>query len=175
MPLWLKGKGYSIADINIYPTIVNVIAFIATLLYAWSSDSVFRGARWPPIVFSGIVNIIAYASLAAWNIPDGWKWTCYMLQGFGGGISGLTFAWAHEICSDDNEERALVTGSMNEMAYVFQAWLPLLIWQQVEAPRYPKGFATLVGIAVGLIGTTFLIRHLYHKERVQKKALLSRA
>ena len=44
--------------------------------------------------------------------------------------------WAHEICSDDNEERAIVTGSMNQMAYVVQIWLPLLIWQQIDAPMY---------------------------------------
>jgi MFS transporter, ACS family, pantothenate transporter len=51
--------------------------------------------------------------------------------GFGGGISGLTFAWAHKISSDDNEERStLVTDAMNQVARVFQAW-------QVEAPAYP--------------------------------------
>jgi hypothetical protein len=33
-----------------------------------------------------------------------------------------------------------VVGSMNEMAYVFQAWLPQVVWRQVEAPGYRKGF-----------------------------------
>ncbi|KAK3937976.1 major facilitator superfamily domain-containing protein [Diplogelasinospora grovesii] len=136
--LWLKSEGYSVTAINSYPTITAGITVITTLLYAWTSDSIFRGARWPPIVFSGFINIIVYSSLAAWDIPNGWRWACYLLAGFGGGISGLTFAWAHEICKDDNEERAIVTGSMNEMAYVVQAWLPLLIWQQVEAPQYRK-------------------------------------
>lgn len=166
--LWLKSKGQSITEINTYPTITAAITVITTLIYAWTSDTVFRGARWPPIVFSGLVNIVIYASLAAWNIPDGWKWACFLLAGFGGGISGLTFAWAHEICGDDNEERALVTGAMNEMAYVFQAWLPLLIWRQVEAPVYHKGYTTSIFIAVAMIVTALLIRLLDHRERARK-------
>ena len=117
-PLWLKAEGYSIREINIYPTITEVISIITTLIYAWTSDSLFRGARWPAIIFSGFVKIFAYICLTVWNIPNGLKWASFLLCGFGGGISGLTFAWAHEICSDDNEERALVTGSMNQMAYV---------------------------------------------------------
>ncbi|KAI0133236.1 MFS general substrate transporter [Hypoxylon sp. NC0597] len=166
--LWLKSEGYSVTAINSYPTIASAIAVVFTYIYAWTSDSVFKGARWPPMIFSGVVNIITNTSLAVWNIPVGWKWFCYIIGMIGGGISGLTFAWAHEICSDDNEERALVVASMNEMAYVVQAWLPLIIWQQVEAPRYHKGFITMVFIAAGLIVTSLSIRVLHHRERARK-------
>lgn len=170
--IWLKQRGYNITQINTYPTITTAVTVITTLFYAWTSDGLLQGQRWPPIVFSGLMNIIVYASLRVWSIPDGWKWACFVLAGCGGGISGLLFAWAHEICADDNEERALVTGTMNEMAYVVQAWLPLLVWQQVEAPRYPKGYPTSVGIAVGLIGTTLLIKKLHGREIIQKQSLV---
>lgn len=36
-------------------------------------------------------------------------------------MSGLLFSWANEICSADNEERALVVALMNDFAYVVQA------------------------------------------------------
>ncbi|KAI1336001.1 pantothenate transporter liz1 [Xylariaceae sp. FL0016] len=166
--LWLKSEGYSVNAINTYPTITAGIQVISTFVYAWTSDTIFRGVRWPAIVFSATVNIVINASLAAWNVPNGWKWACYLMGGLSGGISGLTFAWAHEICSDDNEERALVVATMNEMAYVVQAWLPLIIWQQVEAPEYHKGFVTMVFIAAGMITTTFTIRFLHCRERIQK-------
>ncbi|KAK2018025.1 major facilitator superfamily transporter [Colletotrichum eremochloae] len=166
--IWLKGQGYSVKEYNTYPTITSAITVVTTWIYAWSSDSVFKGERWPPIVFSGVLSVAIYSSLAAWNIPDAWKWGCFLLSGFGGGISGLTFAWAHEICKDDNEERALVTGAMNQMAYVFQAWLPLLIWQQVEAPRYPKGYITMVFFAVGMASTALLIKYLHRRELGKK-------
>lgn len=42
---------------------------------------------------SQIINIICYASLAIWNIPTGWKWTCYILSGAGYGLSGLLMAY----------------------------------------------------------------------------------
>ena len=163
--LWLKQEGYPVREINLYPTIVEVVSIVTTLIYAWTSDSVFRGARWPAIVFSGCVKIVAYVSLTVWSVANGLKWASFLLTGFGGGISGLTFAWAHEICSDDNEERALVTGAMNEMAYVFRAWLPLVIWQQVEAPSYPKGYPTMVGLSVALIVIAFIIRALHKREQ----------
>lgn len=126
---------YEIWQINVYPTTTYAVAVVTTLIYAWSSDSFLRGSRWPPMIFGASMNIITCASLAVWDISVGWKWACYILAGCGYGLSGLCFAWAHEICAYDNEERALVTASMNEMAYVFQAWLPLVIWQQVDAPE----------------------------------------
>jgi MFS transporter, ACS family, pantothenate transporter len=166
--IWLKDQGYPVRLANIYPTIVEVISIITTLIYAWTSDSLFRGARWPAVVFSGFVKIIAYSSLTAWKVPTGLIWASFLLCGFGGGISGLLFAWAHEICSEDNEERALVIGSMNGMAYVFQAWVPLVIWQQVEAPSYPKGYPTMVAMSLALILNAFTLRWL-HKRQDKKK------
>ncbi|KAI1214749.1 MFS general substrate transporter [Annulohypoxylon truncatum] len=171
--IWLKQEGYSVTAINSYPTISSAIAVIFTYIYAWTSDSLFKGERWPAMVFSGVVNIITNTSLGVWNIPVGWKWACYIIGTIGGGISGLTFAWAHEICSDDNEERALVVGTMNEMAYVVQAWLPLIIWQQVDGPRYRKGFITMVFIAAGLIVTSLTIRILHRRERAKKARSVS--
>lgn len=167
--IWLKEQGYPVRLANIYPTMAEVIGVVTTLIYAWTSDTIFRGARWPAIVFSGLVKIVAYVSLTVWKVPTGLIWASFLLCGFGGGISGLTFAWAHEICSDDNEERALVTGTMNGMAYVFQAWLPLVIWKQVEAPSYPKGYPTMVALSVALIGNAFVLRWL-HKRQIKKKA-----
>lgn len=78
-------------------------------------------------------------------------------------------SWAHEICTKDNEERAIVVAAMNEMAYVLQAWLPLIIWQQVEAPNYRKGFVTITFLSAALIVTAFTIRILHARELAQEK------
>lgn len=111
-----KSHKYKIWQVNVYPTTTYAVQIVTTLAYAWTSDSVFRGARWPAFLIGGAMNIICYTSLAVWDIPVGWKWACLILMGSGFGLSGMCFAWAHEICSDDNEERALVTATMNEMA-----------------------------------------------------------
>jgi len=57
---------------------------------------------------------------------------------------------------------------MNEMAYVLQAWLPLIIWQQVEAPRYHKGYVTMVFLSATLIATALVIRVLHKKQNLRK-------
>ncbi|KAL2848597.1 major facilitator superfamily domain-containing protein [Aspergillus pseudodeflectus] len=159
---------YSISQINSYPTTTPAVQVVTTLIYAWSSDSWLGGRRWPPILVGAVSNIVCYASLAVWDIPIGWKWACYILCGAGYGLSGLCMAWAHEICSSDNEERALVVGSMNEMAYVFQAWLPQVVWQQVDAPQYRKGFITGTVMGVLLIFTTVAILFLERWENAKK-------
>jgi ACS family pantothenate transporter-like MFS transporter len=53
---------------------------------------------------------------------------------------------------------------MNEMAYVLQAWLPLLVWQQVDAPNYRKGFVTVTFLSAALIATAIIIRVLHARE-----------
>jgi len=132
------------------------------------SDTICNGARWPPIVFASTVQIIGQASLAAWDIPSGWKWFCFLSMGMAGGTGGMSYAWAHEITSADNEERALVTAAMNELASVFQAWLPLLVWRVTEAPRYMKGFVTMTVLWFFVIVIVFVIRHLQKREIAQK-------
>lgn len=170
--IWLKQQGYTITQINTYPTLTTAVQIITTIIYAWTSDTILQGERWPPIIFSGVVIIIVNMSLAIWNIPTGWKWACFILAGCSSGISGLIYAWMHEICAEDNEERALVAGSMNEMANTVQAWLPLLIWQQVEAPEYPKGYPASIGIAVAMMATAMTIRHLQRREVASRQLRL---
>ena len=159
-----RNPSYTISQINVYPTGTYAVQIVTTLAYAWSSDSFLKGIRWPPIVFGGLMNIMCYVSLAIWDIPVGWKWACFYLAGFGGGLSGLCFAWAHEICADDNEERAIVVATMNEMAYVMQAWLPLIVWQQVDAPNYRTGYITVSCLSFMLIVTALSLRVAHHRQ-----------
>ncbi|GAM37431.1 hypothetical protein TCE0_024f07348 [Talaromyces pinophilus] len=168
---WLKhstNPKYTVPQINAYATTPYAVQVVTTLIYAWTSDTIFKGRRWPPILFGALSNIVCGASLLAWDIPRGWKWFCYIYSGAGYGLSGLCMAWAHEICTEDNEERALTVGSMNEMAYVFQAWLPLIVWQQVDAPRYHKGWITMITMSCILITTAFIIRFLHKREKLSK-------
>ena len=87
-----KNPKYTISEINTYPTGTSAVQVVTTLVYVWVSDSVLNGARWPPIVFGGVVNIIVYVSLAVWDIPVGWKWGCFYIMGCGFGLSGLCMA-----------------------------------------------------------------------------------
>jgi MFS transporter, ACS family, pantothenate transporter len=58
---------------------------------------------------------------------------------------------------------------MNEMAYVLQAWLPLIVWQQVDAPQYQKGFITISFLSATLIATALVVRLLHKRQNLQKE------
>lgn len=62
---------------------------------------------------------------------------------------------------------------MNEFAYVVQAWLPLIVWQQVDEPEYRKGYITVTCLSVSLIITAFATRWLYNGQ-LGRKALETR-
>ncbi|KAL2826748.1 pantothenate transporter [Aspergillus pseudoustus] len=149
---------YTVAQINIYPSATNAVQVVTTLAYAWLSDSVFRGRRWPPLLFGGIVDLVCTIPLSIWNISAAWKWTSFILWGAGYGLSGICLSWAQEICSDDNEERALVVATMNTMSHVLQAWLPQIVWQQVDAPQYRSGYISSAAMAVALIVMVWAVR-----------------
>ena len=53
---------------------------------------------------------------------------------------------------------------MNEMAYVLQAWLPLIVWQQVDAPEYRKGFITVTFLSAALIGVGIVTKVLHRRQ-----------
>lgn len=122
---------------------------------------------------AGMTNIIINASLTALNIPLGWKWTCYILGGLPTGLGALLMAWANEVCGDDSEERAFVVATMSTMGPAEQAWLPLLIWKQVDAPRCHKGFMSMIFIAIALMAATMLTRFLQKKENSKKESARS--
>ncbi|KAH8704223.1 major facilitator superfamily domain-containing protein [Talaromyces proteolyticus] len=161
---------YTVSQINNYSTTTSALQVLMTLIYAWLSDTILRGRRWPPLVFGGVVNIICYVSLAVWDIPKWWKWTCFIASGASYGLGGLCMAWANEVCEDDSEERAITIAAMNEVAYILQIWLPLIVWQQVEAPRYFKGYVTVSFMSVLLIIMCFIVRRLHNREISTRKS-----
>lgn len=88
---------YKVWQINFYPTATGAVQVVMTLIYAWTSDSVFRGARWPAFILGGLLNIICYVSLSIWDIPMGWKWACLSLAGGGYGLSGKSLKYLFNV------------------------------------------------------------------------------
>ncbi|KAH8092630.1 MFS general substrate transporter [Cristinia sonorae] len=179
MTFWLQSFNkpghtvYTVAQINTYPFGGYVVAIIMTLIYAWTSDGI--GARWPPIVFAALWNMVNSIVLAATplytNITR--RWIFYYMGGCMSGLSGLILAWTNELTGYDNEKRSFVVACCNTFAYVFQAWLPIVIFPQVEQPRVFKGNVTNAGIDFALVCVAFLA--LYLQTRDEKRAAALRA
>ena len=58
-----KNPKYTVAQINDYPTGTSAVQVVTTLAYAWLSDSVLKGRRWPPIVFGAVSHPFSVSGL----------------------------------------------------------------------------------------------------------------
>lgn len=107
--------------------------------------------------------------LAIWSIPIGLKWFSFFASRVGVAYGPLAMTWANEICGADAEERAIVLGIMNAAGYAFNAWLPLLTYPTVDAPRFKKGFtySTVAFVAEGIM--TWTVWLLARGERRKKQ------
>ncbi|KAK0440166.1 MFS general substrate transporter [Armillaria borealis] len=157
MIFWLKSFNteghtkYTVSQINIYPVGINVVQIITTLIYAWWSDAIEK--RWPPIIAAGVCNIIVCIVLASTplytNVAR--RWAFYYMTQVCNGLSGIILAWTNELTGSDSEKRAFVVACCNSFAYVFEAWLPIVIFPQVDQPRVFVGNVTTIFITVAMI------------------------
>ncbi|PIL35309.1 MFS general substrate transporter [Ganoderma sinense ZZ0214-1] len=164
---------YTIGQINTYPLGIQAVQVVTTLIYAWWSDIV--RARWPPMLLAGTwamtTNIVLASTPLYEHITR--RWVFYYFTLVQGGLSGLILAWANELTGHDNEKRAFVVASCNMFAYVVQAWLPILIFPQVEQPRVFKGNVTTACINFSMM--CFAMLTLYLSKRDQRRERKLRA
>lgn len=58
---------------------------------------------------------------------------------------------------------------MHEVAYIVQIWLPLIVWQQVDAPQYHKGYITATVMSSVMIVVCLVVRALNKREVKMKR------
>jgi ACS family pantothenate transporter-like MFS transporter len=139
MNLWLKSlKIYSVEKINEIPTGGYAIEIVSALVFAIYAD--YTGRRWVVITAAGLLGMIGGiilacqpASIAATFV--GWYFTFIPV-----GAGAVLFAWVNELCQSNAEQRGFMLGLLNTIAYVFSAFIPLLIYPSSKAPKYPVGY-----------------------------------
>ncbi|KAL1962660.1 hypothetical protein VTN77DRAFT_9294 [Rasamsonia byssochlamydoides] len=148
MNLWLKSLNrYTVPEINTYPTVINAVTIVTTLLYGWVSDAI--QLRSPIVYFSLAVCFFAAMNLAIWDgVPFGLKWTSYYLTGFAMGSGPVFLTMVNEVCAGDSLERKIILGSTNSVAYAFNAWIQLITYNTNYAPRFLVGNSVTVGLIV---------------------------
>ncbi|KAF1955355.1 pantothenate transporter liz1 [Byssothecium circinans] len=138
--VWLKStKKWSTEEVNIIPTAGYGAQIFFTLGYAWTSDAI--GKRWPVIIAACIPALVGCIILSVWpehNIPammSGW-----ILTFLETGAGALIITWINEICSESAEHRIVIIGIVEAIAFTFQAWVPLLVYDTGKAPKFPIGY-----------------------------------
>ena len=150
-PLWLLANSperFSISQVNNYPTIQSAVGIIAQFFFAGLADTF---SIYPFLTITQCLFIISYSSLAAWNIPDGWRWVCFLIIGFDGVNQAIISGWANRSCRHDNEERAFVLGFSDAVSQAISVWTNIVFYPTSDAPKFRKGFiVSLVGAIVML-------------------------
>ncbi|KAL2815212.1 major facilitator superfamily domain-containing protein [Aspergillus cavernicola] len=165
MNLWLKSLDrYSVTQINTYPTVINAITIVTSLIYGWTSDAM--QLRSPIVFFSLTVCFFAAMNLAIWDgVPFGLKWASYYLTGFAQGSGPVFLTMVNEMCAGDSLERKIILGSTNSIAYAFNAWIPLISYNTTYAPRFLVGNSVTVGLIVCAAVTLVLGVYLERREK----------
>ena len=139
------------------------MTIVTTLAYGWTSDAL--QLRSPIVYFSLTVCLFAAINLSIWNgVPFGLKWASYYLTGFAQGSGPIFLTMVNEACADDTLERKFILGTTNSVAYAFNAWIPLLTYDTVYAPRFLVGNSVTTALIVCAASTLTLAVYLQRKD-----------
>ncbi|KIJ05816.1 hypothetical protein PAXINDRAFT_103622 [Paxillus involutus ATCC 200175] len=163
MGQWLSAiGGYSIEQVDYYPSGVTAFGIVSTLVCATWTD--YTRVRWPVLVYMCFSCTIAAICILIWSSPTGVKFFAYYLAGAAYSGQATTFAWANQICADDNQERVIVLASMNMWNNAVNAWWPLLFYPATDAPRFKKGMIAMICTCAATLGVTWLVWFLERRE-----------
>uniref|UniRef100_A0A8H8CL24 MFS general substrate transporter n=1 Tax=Psilocybe cubensis TaxID=181762 RepID=A0A8H8CL24_PSICU len=163
MGQWLKAiGGYTVEQIDFYPSGSTAFAIASTLVCATWTDH--TQVRWPVLVYMSIACIISAICILVWSSPTGLKFFAYYLAGASYAGQATTFAWANQICADDDQERAVVLASMNMWNNAVNAWWSIVFYPATDAPKFRKGMIAMICVALATLGITWLVYALERRE-----------
>ncbi|KAI6047316.1 major facilitator superfamily domain-containing protein [Pisolithus marmoratus] len=173
MGQWLSSiGGYSVEQVDYYPSGVTAFGIASTLICATWTD--YTGVRWPVLLYMSFCCAVAAICILIWDSPTAVKFFAYYLAGASYSGQATTFAWANQICADDNQERAVVLASMNMWNNVVNAWWPLVFYPATDAPRFKTGMITMLCTCIATVATTFLVRYLERREQRSTHVLVNK-
>ncbi|KAK2774570.1 pantothenate transporter liz1 [Colletotrichum kahawae] len=140
---------YTVFQRNNYPTGVQAVGVVSTLLWATSTD--VWGRRWLSgyyVAFTAIANaaiILAPTSTAAKFGAYYWAGSIYCIQ-------ATFFAWANDSMRNESPAlRACVIACMNAAGNCFQAWWPLIFFRADDAPEFRKGMIAMISVGAAMM------------------------
>lgn len=161
---------------NTYPSILTACGIVLTLIFSYSND--YLGGKknvWFVSLFF-ISLIIGCASLSIWEINLGWHWFSYFLIGMPTTWGQpFIFSWINRLLFANDMKRSFVVVITNTLAYVTGAWVPILVWNSNDKPRYFIGFtytACLSGFGLLMTGLAYYFTRRDEKLTENKSSLL---
>ncbi|KAF7335821.1 Pantothenate transporter Liz1 [Mycena venus] len=165
--IWLKSENFSVSARNVIPSCGALINIVSIFLWGFLSD--LTGSRFTWVFVPLAYGLIPNGILAVWPPSVKLKEFAFLT----GGVQLMTavfYTWANEVCKADNEERALVVSSMNGLQYAVAAWLPIVIFPQVEAPTFRKGFPGTFGLVIAALIVIVIIKIFADRDERRERA-----
>ncbi|KAJ4424795.1 hypothetical protein N0V82_000514 [Gnomoniopsis sp. IMI 355080] len=141
--------------------------WLFVLGYVWGFLSDYTGSRVSFVLAPLIYGLLPTGILAFWPSSLALKEFAFLTAGVQL-MTAVFYTWASEVCADDNEERALVIGSMNGFQYAVAAWLPIVTFPQLDAPTFRKGFPSTFGLDIAAIVCVLTTQWFVVRNRKQK-------
>jgi hypothetical protein len=164
--LWIKSLGrFSDARVNELGTIAPALGIFYTLFICFASDLVL-GPAWA-ITLSSSWNALGLIILVIWKVPESALWFAFSTIYASVALSSVFHGWVNTQLRTSPAERSFTLVLINAISQSSTAWIPLLVFPTVEAPRFPKGFALCLACALLLIVATWSLKlYLRRKEYV---------
>lgn len=168
--LWIKSLNrYGVTELDNLGSTAPAIGILYLFVFAFASD-MFLGRPWALSLSYGW-NMIGLVILVIWNVPESAKWFAYNTTYGATVVSPIFHGWANNILKHNTAERAFVLVTMNCIAQGMSAWIAVVVFPTVEAPRYTKGFSFTLAVSIVFLLVTQVVRHLHNRD----EALLAAA
>ncbi|KAH7014107.1 pantothenate transporter liz1 [Microdochium trichocladiopsis] len=165
--IYLSNNGYSVTQRNIIPGCANLVSMVTDFTWSFMSDYTQNRVWWMVGPIMG-TTVVGSAILTAWPNTDAVRVFAFFLLA-SGFVTGITWTWANEINVGNAEERALTISSMNGLFYATNSFLPILIFPQTMAPKFQRGFPSLLAFALTACGL-MIFADFMHKRQLRQDA-----
>jgi ACS family pantothenate transporter-like MFS transporter len=156
---------------NSYPSILAACGIVLTIIFAYINDFLGGKKNFFFVMLYFLCLIVGCALLAHWEIPRGLHWFSYFLIGMPTSWGQpFIFSWVNRLLFHNDMKRNFVVVVTNTMAYVTGAWVPILVWNTSDKPRYFIGFTyTACLAAFGMVVTVVAYYFLKRDEALARK------
>ncbi|KAH3671475.1 hypothetical protein OGAPHI_000177 [Ogataea philodendri] len=140
---------------NTYPSILYGVAIAVALIFSHVHDIAGGVYNYFFVGLYFVVQMLGSSLLSAWHIPRPAHWLAYFLVGVPTGWGQpQIFSWVNRLLVANDMKRNFTVVVTNTLAYVTNAWVPILVWNAQDAPVYHIGFTYNACLsALGLVAT----------------------
>lgn len=171
---WMKyDLGLTPEEYNTYPSALTGAGIGATLLLAYFHN--YIGGKKNHFFVLAVFFFFALGCilLSVWHIPRGLHWLSYFFVGVPASWGQpFILTWVNRLLFHDDMKRNFLVVCTNNLAYVTGAWVPILVWNSNDAPKYHIGFTyTACLSSFGIIMTLVAWYYTRRDEKREKERL----